>query len=123
MDRTDVLRWVEAYERVWRADDTAALGTLFTEDVRYLRSPYEPPLEGLPAVRGFWSDPEPFTMSAWVVAVEGRDAVVRALVRYTGDEPQEYTDLWVLQFAPDGRVEHFEEWPYWPGRGYSASQG
>jgi hypothetical protein len=48
---------------------------------------------------------------------------VRALVRYTGDEPQEYTDLWVLQFAPDGRVEHFEEWPYWPGRGYSASQG
>ncbi|MFF1530486.1 nuclear transport factor 2 family protein [Cellulomonas sp. NPDC058312] len=123
MDRTDVLRWVEAYERVWRADDTTALGTLFTEDVRYLRSPYEPPIEGLTAVRGLWSDPEPFTMSAWVVAVEGRDAVVRALVRYTGDEPQEYTDLWVLQFAPDGRVEHFEEWPYWPGRGYSASQG
>jgi hypothetical protein len=26
----------------------------------------------------------------------------------------------VLHFAPDGRVDDFEEWAYWPGRGYSA---
>ena len=25
------------------------------------------------------------------------------------------------RFAADGRVQHFEEWPYWPGRAYTAS--
>ena len=123
MDRADVRGWVDAYERAWREDDPGALDALFTDDVRYLRSPYEPPLEGLDAVRGFWSDPTPFTLDAEVVAVDGADAVVRAEVRYGGDEPQEYRDLWVLRFADDGRVEHFEEWAYWPGRPFSASAG
>lgn len=123
MDRADVRGWVDAYERAWREDDPGALDALFTDDVRYLRSPYEPPLEGLAAVRGFWSDPTPFTLDAEVVAVDGADAVVRAEVRYGGDEPQEYRDLWVLRFAGDGRVEHFEEWAYWPGRPFSASAG
>ena len=123
MDRADVRGWVDAYERAWREDDPGALDALFTDDVRYLRSPYEPPLEGLAAVRGFWSDPTPFTLDAELVAVDGADAVVRAAVRYGGDEPQEYRDLWVLRFAGDGRVEHFEEWAYWPGRPFSASAG
>jgi ketosteroid isomerase-like protein len=123
MDRAGVRDWVAAYERAWREDDAGALDGLFTDDVRYLRSPYEPPLEGLDAVRGFWPDPTPFTLDARVVAVEGADAVVRAEVRYGGDEPQEYRDLWVLRFAADGRVEHFEEWAYWPGRPFSASAG
>ena len=123
MDRADVRGWVDAYERAWREDDPGALDALFTDDVRYLRSPYEPPLEGLAAVRGFWSDPTPFTLDAEVVAVDGADAVVRAEVRYGRDEPQEYRDLWVLRFAGDGRVEHFEEWAYWPGRPFSASAG
>lgn len=122
MERTDVLAWVAAYERVWRADDAGAVGSLFTDDVQYLRSPYEPPLDGIGAVREFWPDPTPFTMTAEVVAVEGLDAVVRAEVRYGGDEPQEYRDLWVLRFAPDGRVRHFEEWAYWPGKTYTAAE-
>ncbi len=121
MERADVMGWVAAYERAWREDDADAVGTLFTDDVRYLRSPYADPLDGIAAVRDFWADPTPFTMDAEVVAVEGVDAVVRVGVRYGGDEPQEYRDLWVLRFAPDGRVQHFEEWAYWPDKPYSAS--
>lgn len=120
MDRDSVLAWVAGYERVWRSDDQAALATLFTEDARYLRSPYEPPLEGIQAIRDFWSDPTPFAMTGEPVAVEGRDAVVRVEVHYLGEAPREYRDLWVLHFADDGRVDYFEEWAYWPGRPYSA---
>jgi ketosteroid isomerase-like protein len=122
VDRAGVLEWVAAYERAWRAQDADAVATLFTEDVRYLRSPYEPPLDGHAAVRDFWPDPTPFTMEVGTAVAEGPDAVVRVLVRYGGDQPQEYTDLWVLRFADDGRVRHFEEWAYWPGRAYSAGQ-
>ena len=61
-------------------------------------------------------------MSAVPVAVEGDDAVVRLLVQYGVPVRQEYTDLWVLHFAADGRVDDFEEWAYWPGRGYAAEE-
>jgi hypothetical protein len=55
-----------------------------------------------------------------ILAVDGLTAVVRAEVCY-GDPPgQEYRDLWVIRLAGDGRCTWFEEWPYWPGRPYTA---
>jgi len=114
MGRDAVTGWVERYEQAWRAQDVDGLDRLFAEDARYLRSPYAEPLEGLEAIRGFWVDPTPFTMTASVIAADGPDAVVRVDVQYGGDQPQEFRDLWVIRFGPDGRAEHFEEWAYWP---------
>lgn len=121
--RREVMAWVAAYEEAWRASDADAVGRLFTPDATYLRSPYDDePLHGHDAIRGFWRVDEDarFTVTAEPVAVDGPDAVVRLEVRYLAPREQEYRDLWVLRFASDGRVEHFEEWAYWPGRSYSA---
>lgn len=125
MNHDSVMTWVRAYEDGWRTGDVDAVPRLFTEDVRYRRSPYEPDDIGHNAVRAFWQADvgDMFTVEARPVAVDGRVAVVRLLVRYTAPEAQEYSDLWVLRFADDGRVEDFEEWAYWPGRAYSASAG
>ena len=125
MDRDGVVRWVAGYERAWREGDLDAVARLFTEDARYRRSPYEESEVGHARIRGFWRVDEgrAFTVAAEPVAVEGAAAVVRLEVRYGGDEPQEYRDLWVLRFADDGRVEDFEEWAYWPGRPYTAEAG
>ncbi len=122
MDRARVMEWVQGYERAWRDSDTDAVGRLFTEDARYRRSPYEESEVGHAAIRAFWAEDEgqSFTVSAEPIAVEGRDAVVRLQVHYGAPAGQEYRDLWVLRFAADGRVEDFEEWPYWPGRPYTA---
>jgi ketosteroid isomerase-like protein len=119
VDHEQVLAWVAGYERAWREGDLDAVGALFTEDARYLRSPYHDPDIGYDAIRAFWleDDDEVFTMTAEVVAVEGSRAVVRLEVRYGDPVSQEYRDLWVLEFAADGRVEHYEEWPFWPGKG------
>jgi hypothetical protein len=124
VDRDGVLRWVAGYERAWRDGDVAAVPRLFTADVRYRRSPYEEPLVGHAELQAAWLDDEgrTFSMTAAAVAVEGRAAVVRLEVRYAAPVAQEYRDLWVLRFAPDGRVEDFEEWAYWPGRPYSVEQ-
>ncbi|HEY3438151.1 MAG TPA: nuclear transport factor 2 family protein, partial [Actinotalea sp.] len=102
--------------------DVAGLDGLFSEAARYLRSPYAVPLVGLDAIRRFWPDSTPFTMTAEPVAVDGDTAVVRVEVRYGGDEPQEYRDLWVIRFADDGLAEHFEEWAYWPDKAFSAQE-
>ena len=125
MERQPVLDWIDRYEHAWRAEGTDALHDLFTEDASYLQSPYEAPKVGLREIAEMWDDErsgpdERFTMSRDLVAVDGDTAVARVLVRY--DEPvrQEYLDLWVIGFAPDGRVERFEEWPYWPDRGYTS---
>jgi len=118
MERAGVMAWVAAYEQVWREGDLDGVAALFSEDVRYLTSPYAEPLVGLDAVRASWLDDEGqiFTSAAEPVAVEGNWAVVRVLVRYGDPVRQEYTDLWVLKFADDGRVSLFEEWPYWPDK-------
>jgi ketosteroid isomerase-like protein len=116
------MRWIAEYERAWRAGDLVAVTHLFTEDAQYRPSPYEDPKIGHAAIQAFWRDDEgtTFSVTAEPVAVEGRAAVVRLEVRYGDPVTQEYRDLWVLRFAPDGRVEDFEEWAYWPGKPYTA---
>jgi uncharacterized protein (TIGR02246 family) len=126
-DRPAVRRWVEDYERAWRTAGTEQISELFTTDATYLHSPYEEPIVGLDAIRGMWDGErdgpsEMFTLSTEVVAVDNQTAVVRAEVRYGDPVRQEYRDLWILQFEADGRCSWFEEWPYWPGRSYSARQ-
>ncbi|MDM7832526.1 nuclear transport factor 2 family protein [Cellulomonas edaphi] len=111
----DVTSWVTEYERAWRAQDVPALDGLFTPDAVYLRSAYDDGLVGLPAIRDFWSDDQPFTMTWEPVAAEGDTAVVRVEVHYGGAEPHEYRDLWIITFADDGRARRFEEWAHWPG--------
>ena len=116
------MQWVADYERAWRSGAVSAVPRPFTENASYRTSPYEEPRVGHAAIQSFWLDDEgrTFSVSAEPVAVEGRDAVVRLEVLYRVPVAQEYRDLWVLHFAPDGRVEAFEEWATWPGKPYSA---
>lgn len=62
-------------------------------------------------------------MSTEIVVAQDSVAVARVLVRYGEPVRQEYTDLWLLRFDGEGRCSWFEEWPYWPGRGWSARDG
>ena len=122
MDHEAVLAWVSGYEQAWREEDLSAVERLFTAAAHYRISPYADPLVGHQAIRSIWlsDEGETFTSQAKVVAVEGRQAVVRLLVRYGDPVRQEYRDLWLLRFADDGRVSDFEEWAYWPDRSHLA---
>jgi ketosteroid isomerase-like protein len=127
-DRPAVRRWVERYERAWRTAGTAEIPSLFTAGATYLHSPYEKPVVGIDAIARMWEQDregpnEVFTLTTEVVAVDDRTAVVRAEVRYGQPVRQEYRDVWIFRLEPDGRCSWFEEWPYWPGRSYSAREG
>lgn len=126
MTRDQVADWIAAYERAWRAPGTAALAGVFTEDAVYRQSPYTGPVTGLPAIGRMWEaerdgPAEVFRLAADIVAVDREVAVIRAGVWYGDPVTQEYRDLWVARFAPDGRCAWFEEWPFWPGQPYAAS--
>jgi ketosteroid isomerase-like protein len=124
-DRAMVRRWLAGYEAAWRAAGTEGLAAIFTDDASYRHSPYEEPAVGLDAIRRMWDQDrdgpdEIFTLATDIVAVDGSTAVVRAEVRYGEPLRQEYRDLWIMRLGDDGRCSWFEEWPYWPGRPYSA---
>lgn len=115
-----VSQWLAAYEAAWRAAGTEGLAGIFTDDASYLQSPYDPPVEGLDAIRRMWDaeregPDEVFTIATEIVAVDGPTAVVRAEVHYGSPVRQEYRDLWIVKLGEDGRCRWFEEWPYWPG--------
>jgi SnoaL-like domain len=123
-----VEEWLHGYERAWRAPGTESLRDLFTEDAGYRQSPYSEPLAGLAAIAAMWEKEregpdEVFTMVGDVIAVDGATAVARMEVRYEHPTPREYRDLWVMRFAPDGRCEDFEEWPFWPGQPHAPPGG
>ena len=123
-DRATVRRWLAHYEAAWRAPGTDRLAELFTHDAIYLQSPYEQPVTGLDAIQRMWEKEragpdEVFTLATQIIAVDGPTAVVRAELSYAGPPRQDYRDLWVIRLADDGSCRWFEEWPYWPGRGYS----
>jgi ketosteroid isomerase-like protein len=124
--RSHVEEWIAAYEDAWRTPDTSSLSGLFTEDATYQLWPYDPAIEGLSAIKEMWvaereGPDETFTMSSSIVALENETAVARVEVAYGDPVTQEYRDLWIMRFAADGRCESFEEWPFWPGRGSTAS--
>ena len=119
MDRADVSRWIDAYERSWRTAGTGHLAGLFTPDATYLPSPWAKALRGLDEIAGWWEDEregpdEPFDMTHELVATDGATAVVRVSVDYHRDPPTRWRDLWIVRFAPDGRCAAFEEWPFAP---------
>ncbi|MET0741100.1 MAG: nuclear transport factor 2 family protein [Candidatus Nanopelagicales bacterium] len=119
--RDHVAAWVAAYERYWRGNAVDQLATIFTEDAQYWYDPYQEPLIGLDAIREFWTEDDVFTVTSDIVAVEGDTGVVRLEVHYGETVGHEYRDLWVIRFAADGRCRYFEEWPFWPGKGHSAT--
>jgi SnoaL-like domain len=122
VERAELHAWVTAYERLWRTPGTAGLSELFADDATYSQEPYAEPKRGLAAIREMWEaqregPDEAFELTFEIVAVDGAVGIVRAEVHY-GDGGNQYRDLWVVTTDDDGRCTSFEEWPFWPTKGY-----
>jgi ketosteroid isomerase-like protein len=125
VDRQQISDWLAAYERAWRAPGTEILASIFTESARYLQAPYATPVLGLPAIAEMWEaerdgPDEPFEMTSSIVAVDGDTAVVRVDVSYGRPVNEEFRDLWIIRFTPEGRCYDFEEWPFAPSKNVTA---
>ncbi|GAA4564530.1 hypothetical protein GCM10023176_10660 [Micromonospora coerulea] len=119
IEESGVRAWVRRYERAWRTAGTDQLDELFTGDVTYQMAPFQDPHRGLEALRVLWDaeragPDEEFELWFEVVAVDDPRAVVRLEVRYGHPDPQQFRDLWILEFAVDGRCRAFEEWAFSP---------
>lgn len=105
--------WVEAYRRAWESNEPADIRALFTDDAEYRTEPYAQPWRGADDIVEEWlaaQDAPGDTTFTWSpLVVSGNLAVITAVTEYYSSATT-YSNLWVIQFAPDGRATAFTEW-------------
>lgn len=118
MDRSGFDAWLKRYVDAWRLNDPAAIGDLFSLDVRYAFDPFGEAVVGRAAVVAAWlADPdEPGSWEAdyEVLAVDGDTFVAHGRTRYLTDDrsdvDREFANVFVCRFDGDGRCREFTEW-------------
>lgn len=114
MDATALRSWVDRYRDAWESNDPEGIGSLFTDDARYLTEPYADPTEGRDAIVAAWLDsrdePGQTDFRYEVMAIAGDLGFVRCWTTYHDPPEREYSNLWVVKLAEDGRCEEFTEW-------------
>ncbi len=114
MDRETLERWVEGYRRAWESNDPDEIGALFTDDATYYTEPYAKPISGREAIVADWierkDEPGDTEWRSEVMAVCDDMGFVRGWAKYFTPPPREYSNLWVVRLAEDGRCQEFTEW-------------
>jgi len=118
MDRAGFRGWLERYVDAWRLNDAAAIGDLFSLDVRYAYDPFDEATVGRAAVVASWLA-EPDAPGSWeadydVLAIDGDVFVAHGRTRYLTDDraavDREFANVFVCRFDDDGRCREFTEW-------------
>ncbi len=111
--REGVQRWLDAYVDAWRTYDEAAIRVLFAADASYAYHPYDEPEQGLDAIVAAWlgdrDDPGTWEAAYAPSLLDGRRAIATGVTRYL-DTGRVFSNLFELEFDPDGRCTRFVEW-------------
>jgi ketosteroid isomerase-like protein len=124
MTRDDVQRWLDRYVAAWLAYDPAAIGELFTDDAEYRYHPWDEPVSGRDEIVKDWLNPggdaakrdKPGTVEAnyTCYAADGDHAVAVGDTTYReipgGPAVRRYENVWLIEFAADGRCRSFVEY-------------
>ena len=113
-DRAAVERWIERYVHAWETNDPEDVGSLFTDDARYYTAPYRVPWSGRDGIVAGWlgrkDDPGTWSFRSEILAVADGVAFVRGWTTYRGDQPPDYSNLWMIRLEDEGLCSEFVEW-------------
>jgi hypothetical protein len=117
VDERAVTAWLDGYSQAWGTYDPVQIGALFSEDAEYHYDPFQPPVRGRDAIVADWLEErdEAGTYEGRYrpVLVAGDQAVARGYSRYfdtNGAVRDEYDNLFLLRFDPNGRCAEYREW-------------
>lgn len=115
-----VQNWMNGYRRAWETNVPDDIRALFTPDAVYRGRPGQPAWTGHDEIVAGWlehADEPGSTTFAWeTLANDGDLAVVRCVTTYpAGPKKGAYDNMWVIDFARDGRAAEFTDW--WIPRG------
>jgi SnoaL-like protein len=105
--------WMVRYLEAWTTNDPAAIGLLFTDDAVYRPTPFSEGWRGRNAIVAGWLDRKDET-GDWTFRHEVLcDSPNRGVVRGWTGYPRlgaDYSNIWLVEFAADGRCREFIEW-------------
>jgi uncharacterized protein (TIGR02246 family) len=117
MDANMLKDWLDRYQEAWRTDDPAIIRELFTPDAVYVPGPFEEPWSGLDEIVEGWLEmsdsDQDWDFKYGVVALSTEVAVVQGWTTYRargGIPERDFSNIWLIWFAPGGRVREFREW-------------
>lgn len=106
-----VQRWIDGYVTAWNSNEPADIRALFTDDATYLTAPFREPWRGPDDIVTKWlerKDEPGDTSFTWEqIGEDGDRAFVQGVTVY---ERATFSNLWVIDFAPNGRAVAFTEW-------------
>ena len=110
--------WLERFADAWRTGDPDAVVDLFAPGARYQEAPFSEPLEGLEAIRGYWSQGVRHSRRDVEFEVEalalGKDAGLAHWHAEFTSEPAEHRvqldGILMASVGQDGRCTDFREW-------------
>jgi ketosteroid isomerase-like protein len=106
-----VQRWIDGYVKAWQTNDPNDIGALFTPDAVYYTAPFREPWRGADAIVTEWiarkDEPGDAAFTWHRLGEDGDRAFVDGTTIYSTTT---FSNLWVIDFAPDGRARTFTEW-------------
>ncbi|WP_082513730.1 MULTISPECIES: nuclear transport factor 2 family protein [unclassified Leifsonia] len=104
--------WMDGYLLAWGSNEPDDIRALFTEDAEYFPAPHVHPAIGHDAIVDWWltarDEPGDYEFGWRPVAVTPETAVIRGRTDYA--DGRSYENLWVIEFAADGRASRYTEW-------------
>jgi ketosteroid isomerase-like protein len=108
-----IATWLSRYLDAWTTNDPATIASLFTADAVYLPTPFSAGWRGREAIVAGWlerrDEPGDWTFEHEIVCGSLERAVVRGRTVYPR-QGREYSNIWLVEFAADGRCREFTEW-------------
>lgn len=106
-----VQNWIDGYVRAWGSNAPDDIRELFTEDAVYYTAPFREPWRGVDDIVEQWlvrkDEPGDASFTWKQVGEDGDRAFVQGETVYADTT---FSNLWVIDFASDGRAAAFTEW-------------
>ena len=113
VDTETVEKWIAGYITAWDSNDEADIRALFTDDARYLTAPFVAARVGIDAIVAGWLEDRDeqgdHSFRFHVEGIGGNRAFVVGTTDYV-EPARVYSNLWVIDFAADGRATSYTEW-------------
>jgi ketosteroid isomerase-like protein len=110
-------QWLETYGRASRENDPRASAELFAEDARYYESPFDPPIQGRPAIYEYWNKGAQNLKDKQacfdILSVQGQRGIARWKSKFTAIQSGKHyvlDCLFLVEFDETGLCHEFREW-------------
>jgi SnoaL-like domain len=107
--------WLDRYKQAWEARDAALAGALFTADASYHEMPFDPPLQGRPAIEAYWTrvtaSQSEVRFTYEVLSCAGAQGICQWHATFkSGDATIDLDGVFVCEFADAATVKALREW-------------